>query len=296
VTVCAVHLRLDPILGKTLAGHVPGAVRAASYLEPLRRDPKLSPFLRETELELTTESVERVAAELAEWRANTPAEQLKKILVGLAIEADVILDLHCDAEAVMHLYTLTPSAEAFQPLCSLLGCQAILLAAESGGNPFDEVSSRPWLDLRQAFPDHPIPDGCIACTVELRGERDVDRGTALADAAALVDYMIVLGVIEGQKPAIPEPLCRPTPLEGSEPVTAPAGGIVVFHAKPGDRVAAGDVIAEIIDPLTGATVAARTASDGVLYARIGTRFARAGERLAKVAGTTLHRSGKLLSA
>jgi predicted deacylase len=102
--------------------------------------------------------------------------------------------------------------------------------------------------------------------------------------------------VEGNLPAIPEPLCRPTPLEGSEPVTAPAAGIVVFHAQPGDRVSAGDRIADIVDPLTGAVTPALTASDGVLYARVSTRFARAGERLGKVAGTSLQRSGKLLSA
>ena len=52
----------------------------------------------------------------------------------------------------------------------------------------------------------------------------------------------------------------------------------------------------MIDPLTGTVTPVATQSDGVLYARVSTRFTGAGQRLGKVAGTTLQRSGKLLSA
>jgi len=40
----------------------------------------------------------------------------------------------------------------------------------------------------------------------------------------------------------------------------------------------------------------RSVSAGVLYARIATRWATPGKRLAKIAGTSLARTGKLLSA
>jgi predicted deacylase len=239
---------------------------------------------------------EALAAALAASPAVSPAEQLKKHLLGLAIEADVVLDLHCDSEAVMHLYTLTPHAEAFAPLSSLLGCHAVLVATESGADPFDEACSRPWHELAQQFPDRPIPAGCIACTVELRGERDVSHEHAAADAAAIVDYLTLLGAVAGPQPAVPAPLCEPTPLESSEPITASAAGILCFHAQPGDRVKAGDRIADIVDPLTGVVTPALTSSTGVLYARISGRFVGAGERIGKVAGTTFQRTGKLLSA
>jgi uncharacterized protein len=239
---------------------------------------------------------ETLRAELDDWRTSNPAESLKKTLLELAIEADVVLDLHCDAEAVMHLYTHTRSSGDLAPLAALLGAHAVLLADESGDDPFDEACSRPWPELADRFPDHPVPLGCHATTVEFRGEADVTHDFARADAGALVDYMILRGAIAGAAPKLPKALCEPTPLAASEPVTAPASGIVVFRAKVGDRVKEGDLIAEIVDPLTGIVTPALSPTDGVMFARILIRFATEGQRMAKVAGTVAKRQGKLLGA
>ncbi|MGO4706930.1 succinylglutamate desuccinylase/aspartoacylase family protein [Microvirga sp. 2MCAF38] len=235
-------------------------------------------------------------SELDAWPANTPAEVLKKTLLRLAIDADVVLDLHCDSEAVMHLYTHTRSADEFAPLCALLDMKVVLLAEESGDDPFDEACSRPWGELADRFPDRPIPFSCHSTTVEFRGEADVNHEYAKADAKALIDYMILRGVIAGEAPKVPAASCKPTPLAASEPVAAPASGIVVFRVQPGAQVKAGDVIADIVDPLTGTVTPAKTGSDGIMFARILARFAGAGQRLAKVAGTTVQRTGKLLGA
>lgn len=239
---------------------------------------------------------EALQAELTAWKTTSPAEVLKKTLLGLAIEADLVLDMHCDSEAVVHLYSHTRSAETFAPLSALLGAHAFLLADESGDDPFDEACSRPWAELADRFPDHPIPFGCHCTTLEFRGEGDVTHDFARADAAAIVDYLTLRGAIAGEARQLPEPLCGPTPLAASEPVAAPASGIVVFKAQVGDRVRAGDVVAEIIDPLTGTGTSACSPTDGVMFARILLRFATEGQRLAKVAGTTARRTGKLLSA
>jgi predicted deacylase len=95
---------------------------------------------------------------------------------------------------------------------------------------------------------------------------------------------------------VPQALCGPTPLAASEPVPAPASGILVFRAEVGAKVKAGDVIADIVDPHTGDVVQAKAPTDGVMFARIALRFVTQGMRLAKVAGTEAKRTGKLLSA
>jgi predicted deacylase len=239
---------------------------------------------------------EALRAELDAWTASNPAEVMKKALLGLAIEADFVLDMHCDAEAVVHLYAHTRSAEEFGPLSALIGAHAYLLAEESGDEPFDEACSRPWAELADQFPENPIPFGCHSTTLEFRGERDVSHELAAGDAAALVSFLILRGAIAGDAPEVPEPLCGPTPLAGSEPVEAPASGILVFRANVGDRVKTGDVVADLVDPHTGAVVPAKASTDGVMFARISQRFVTAGTRLCKVAGATAKRSGKLLSA
>jgi uncharacterized protein len=227
--------------------------------------------------------------------ALTAAEHLKTTLLGLALPADLVLDLHCDAEAAMHLYTHTASAETFAPLAAHLGARAVLLAEVSGGDPFDEALSRPWAELARAVPHLPVLFGCHSVTVELRGQRDVDHAMADSDAAAILAFLRHAGVIAGGPPALPETLCRPTALEASEPITAPSSGILIYRREVGESVSAGEVIAKIIDPLTGEATEVATQSDGVFYARSSLRFATPGKRLGKVAGTSAKRSGKLLS-
>jgi len=236
-----------------------------------------------------------LAEELATRTAITPAEHLKKMLLGLALPADLVLDLHCDAEAAIHLYTHTDSAATFAPLAALLGARAVLLTDVSGGDPFDEALSRPWAELARAFPYQPVPFGCQSVTVELRGQRDVDHAMADSDAAAILGFLRRVGVIAGAPPALPAALCRPTALEASEPIIAPACGILVYRHEVGDQVGAGAILAEIINPLTGEATHVRSQSAGVFYARSSLRFATPGQRLGKVAGTNATRRGKLLS-
>lgn len=232
---------------------------------------------------------------VAALSARHPVEDLKLQLLRLAIDADIVLDLHCDAEAALHLYGLTPQAETCAELGALLGAQAILLATESGDSPFDEACSRPWFVVQQANPAHPVPLACFSTTVELRGQADTSFALAAQDADALVEFLRRRGIIAGAPRPLPMALCEPTPLAGSEPIVAPRCGVVVFHREPGARVQAGDVIADLVDVETGGVESLCTQSAGVLYARSATRWATPGQRLAKVAGTTLARTGKLLS-
>lgn len=241
---------------------------------------------------LIRQALREAAAELQTWQ---PTQALKHELLRLAVDADVVLDLHCDAEATLHLYTLTPLQALGAELGALMGARAILLADESGDSPFDEACSRPWLVLQQAFADHPIPLACFSATVELRGQADVGHEMARQDAAAILEFLRRQGIVRGAPAAVPNAQCEPTQLAASEPITAPCAGIVVFHAAVGSTVAAGDLVAEIIDPQTGTVTPLHAQSAGVLYARSATRWAAPGARLAKIAGSTLARSGKLLS-
>jgi uncharacterized protein len=228
-------------------------------------------------------------------RPVKPAEHLKRLLLMQAIDADTVLDLHCDGEADVHLYTLTSQAADFQPLADYLGASAMLTADVSGDNPFDEGASRPWRELAERYPGKPIPKGCIAATVELRGEGDVNHALAREDAEAIVNFLARRGHADLAPPLVNHTPCRPTPLAGSEALEAPAAGLLVYAASTGRRVEKGALIAEIIDPVSGETTPVRASTSGVFYARACTRFATAGRRLGKIAGSAPFRIGKLLS-
>lgn len=228
--------------------------------------------------------------------ATTPAEHLKRLLLGLALDADLVLDLHCENEGAVHLYALTPLADRVEPLSALLGARALLLASESGGHPFDEACSRPWLDLQARFPGRPVPLACCAVTVELRGEADVSHALAEADADALLAGMVLAGAIDGPAPALPPARCAATDLADAELLLAPMPGVLVLHRAVGDSIAPGDLVAEIIDPASGAVAPLRARYAGVLFAQESVRFVAAGRCVAKIAGTEARRSGRLLGA
>jgi hypothetical protein len=235
-----------------------------------------------------------------ELKADTELQSLRRTLLGLAIDAETVLDLHCDNEAVLHLYTVPAAWPVVEPLARLTGSRAVLLAEVSGDEPFDEACSTVWSRLATALTAHlgrtvELPAACVAVTVELRGDRDVAHELAQADAEALLRYLAWRGYIAGPPESLPALACEPTPLAGSIPVIAPMGGVLVHACPLGATVRRGELVAEIVDPLGGTATRLASPVDGVLYAREGRRFVAAGTRVCKVAGREPLRSGKLLS-
>ncbi len=236
---------------------------------------------------------------LSAWTPTTELQSMRKALLSLAFDADVVLDLHCDSEAVMHFYCEESCWPQLSPIAHLMGSRAILLAKDSGGGPFDECLSGVWWRLADALKqqglDHPLPQGCCATTIELRGELDVTHAYAKQDAQALFAYLEHLGVLQtGNRPAIPQPLCQPTPLAGSESLRAKGPGVLVFAAAPGQLLHKGDLVAEVIHPIESIAEEVRAGVDGVFYARIRDRYVTAGCEIGKIAGATPFRTGSLL--
>ncbi|MFQ5467893.1 MAG: succinylglutamate desuccinylase/aspartoacylase family protein, partial [Kiloniellaceae bacterium] len=213
--------------------------------------------------ESPAENVALVRALLIEtveaMRPRTELDDLRRILARQAVDADLVLDLHCDNEALMHMFAVPTHWPAARDMAAELGCRAVLLAAESGGGPFDEAFSTPWIRLAARFPGHPIPAACLSVTVELRGMADVDDDLAAADARALVRALQRHGVLTGDPGPLPEPLCEATRLDACQTLAAPCPGVVAYAAALGAWVREGDIVAWMIDPAAEDRAAARTA-------------------------------------
>lgn len=240
-----------------------------------------------------------MAEHLQGWQPATELQSMRKTLVSLAFDADIVLDLHCDCEGVMHFYCEETCWPQLEPIARFVGSQAILLAKDSGGGPIDECLSGAWwrlADMLKAAGDHsPLPQACCTTTIELRGEMDVTHAYAQQDAKAIFAYLEHIGVLQtGNHPEVPAPLCQPTPLAGSETLRAAGPGVVVFAAVPGQRMAPGDLVAEIINPITQDVQKVCAGVAGVFYARIRDRYVTAGCELGKIAGAVAFRTGLLL--
>lgn len=227
---------------------------------------------------------------LSERSPLDDTDHLRLTLFKLAFDADIVLDLHCDEEALFHVYTGTPLWPSAADLSAQVGSRATLLATTSGGNPFDEATGGIWWQLAERFPDLPVPAACLSATLELRGETDVDDGIARGDAMNLFSFLQRRGLIAGDPGALPAPLCEATPLEGVDIIRAPVQGVVSYTRGLGERVEADEVVAVLVDPAAADVKQARTEvrarASGLLFTRRSTRFARPGDVLCKVAGPT----------
>jgi predicted deacylase len=160
--------------------------------------------------------------------------------------------------------------------------------------------STPWTKLAAALPDHPIPPACLAGTVEYRGQADVADELAEADAAALFSFLLRRGLVAGEAAPLPPLRAEATDFAACDILRAPAAGIAAYKRPLGATVAAGDIIAELVDPLADDPRAARTpvraGTDGLLLARRLHRLVRPGDAIGKVVGKQVlaYRTGLLL--
>ena len=228
--------------------------------------------------------------------------QLKLELMRLAFDADIVLDLHCDDDALMHIYMPPDQWEAYSDLAAELGAVACLTSIDSGSFCFDEGFYTPWIKLQQHYGDKfPIPTACCNSTVELRGQADVSDELGSQDAQALYRFLQRHSLIAGAAGAPPALQCAATPLDAADVIEAPMPGILAYRVELGDRVRKGDLIAELIDPIAPEVARARiritAANDGFVLARRLHKMVTAGDTVAMIVGTESlkHRQEKLMT-
>ncbi|MFF7707911.1 succinylglutamate desuccinylase/aspartoacylase family protein [Pseudomonas sp. NPDC007930] len=231
---------------------------------------------------------------LAELPAAANALQgLQRLLLSHACDADVVLDLHCDADAALHMYALPQHWPQWRSLAAHLGMAVGLLAEDSGGSSFDEACSLPWLRLARRF-EH-VPLACLATTLELGGQADTTPAQAQAHAAGILAFLAEQGLIAGDFPPAAQAPCEGLPFEGTQLLYPPHPGVVSFLRQPGERIERDEPLFEVVDPLAGQVSVVRSGISGVLYAIERVRYAQPGVWLAKVAGADPIRQGRLLS-
>ncbi len=207
-----------------------------------------------------------------------PDQALKAALADLAAGSDVILDLHCDKEAVLYAYCHVELWPGARDLAARLGAAAILLWAgpEEGGAAFEEAVT---IDRLPATADRPF----LSATVELRGQSDVDPGLARADARGLYALLADRGMLRdpaiGPRAAWNGPAVRQDHVVN---VSAPALGTLLFDCAVGTRVTARQRLARILaTPCDGAgEVEVIAPAAGLLLIRARDRLARPGETIA----------------
>jgi uncharacterized protein len=167
-----------------------------------------------------TTNVRLIRQAVKNWLdAQTPQTAMQKLrhrVMCEAYDADYVLDLHCDNEALPHLFVTPDSMNNLAELADWMGSVAQLTAEDSGGGSFDEVWPSLWTKLRAAYPEKPIPFSATAATLEYRGQHDVFDDLGKSDAEGLFNFFIAKGFIDLPLPAKSDPAPAPSPLSATQ--------------------------------------------------------------------------------
>ncbi|MDZ7601738.1 MAG: succinylglutamate desuccinylase/aspartoacylase family protein [Hoeflea sp.] len=208
--------------------------------------------------------------------------RLKSRLLALADDHPIVLDLHCDDEGVQYLYIPDRLWPEMEDLAACLDAEAVVLWNAGSDCAFEEAA---FAQMVAKAKDGDLKGHCCT-TVELRGQLDVDPATARKDADGLYRFLVMRGVItdESATPAQLRPDFVVEPIAHVEMIKAPVGGTILYHVVPGDRVAAGQLVAEVVarpgEP--GGAAQVHAPQSGYVLTRRARRFIRMGDDLLKL--------------
>jgi len=239
-------------------------------------------------------------AALAAMKPVSELQTLRVQIMKLAVDADIALDLHCEADAVLHLFISRkdwPGPAAL--LAADIGAQAVLYNDPYPSHlTFAGVNSALWPRLAERFPAANIPQACLTATIEFRGEHDVNHALGENDARNLYRFLLRRGIIAGRAGKLPRLKTGATPIAGMDVGYSPSAGMLVYHLPKGSKVRKGTPICEVIDPAEWRPAKARTQivarTDGILIGRrLDGRLAWPGMVVFRVAGSKIlaHRKG-----
>lgn len=218
--------------------------------------------------------------------ASFAEKRLKSRLLELAEPCPIVLDLHCDDEGLQYLYVPEDLWPEMADLAACLDAEAALMWDQGSDRAFEEAVFEQMRAKAKASGGD-LSGHCVS-TVELRGQLDVDPGGARKDAEGLFRFLQARGVVTGASTTSPElrqDFCG-KPIRNVDMIDSPAGGTILFHVKPGDRVKAGQLLAEIIVNPGAEDGAAKvhTTQPGLVLTRRARRFIRMGDNLMKIIG------------
>lgn len=239
-------------------------------------------------------NVSLIRKAVAQWidsqEPRTAAEQLRLLILREAHDAEFVLDLHCDYDSLLHIYTSPELMPELQDLSDWMGAAATMTAADSGGGSFDEVLPQLYRKVAQANPGKPVPMASATATLEYRGTADVFDTLAADDARRLFGFLCGRNLIDADPGPRPPPAPAATPFEATEIIRVDRPGLVAYRVELGEQVARGQPVADLIALDGPEAFMARTpilsGTDGIVLTRLLGKYVTRGTAIMKIVGTT----------
>lgn len=183
-----------------------------------------------------------IAEEAGEWLHNATAVTglggTRLALLRAAEGADVVLDLHCCMEPSVAFAFIMEGQEAEATrLAGAMGLDALFAFPPFEGGSFMGAARE-------------IAAETLIATIELRGYQDIEESRIEQDALGLEAYLRAIGVLasRGGETAGWKGIC--TSYDDALALPAPLGGIFRPRARIRDIVQEGDVIGDILLPVS----------------------------------------------
>ena len=186
-----------------------------------------------------------VRSEAAAWGLDMKLEFALQVQ-EMAVEADVVLDLHTGDRTPRYLYApegASAGARAF-------GIPFVLEVPHRFAGALDEAAFVPWQDLANAFAKlgrTDVPRLVDGFTVELGSMNTFSLSQGVEDARRIVSALRHYGVLDGD-PETPSHRIVACNVNDYRSIYAPASGLVDAAVSPGTPVRAGDLVARLVDP------------------------------------------------
>jgi uncharacterized protein len=214
---------------------------------------------------------------------STNVQEWQKAMVQLAANADVMLDLHTDDEALPYLYVHRSFAPQGHKLAAAMKMDVAIIWDDGGDGSFEETIIAPW--LRDG-----LNSRNMAATLELRGQGDVSDRLAEQDAQGLYAWLCSYGAIDEALTPADWPV-QTLEMGQMETILAPTPGVLILEKQLGDFVEEGQRFARILprpgDPSTEVVLFAEQAGRMVTCYR--DRLIGQGMVVAKFTGTRISR-------
>ncbi len=216
---------------------------------------------------------------------NTEYQSQQKALQMLYCNADIILDLRCNLEAITHTYCTNYSWQAIEPLARLLKSQINIITDDTGGHSVNFFAGGDviWTRLKERFGDRLGDYSCYSATLEISAQAEICRTGAGDEVNAILMYLSYLGVVSDSY-ELPRRKADAIKQELVESLISPIAGIIIFHQQPGVIVSENQLIAEVINPLTDDVDEIRATQAGILFSITRHKMAVAGMLVARIAG------------
>jgi len=225
---------------------------------------------------------------------RTPAyeiEWLHQTLLGLSLDATVMLDLHCDYDALPHVFYGDHQREQGARLGDCLGFPIRLEEDVRGVVAFDGTHTQPWVCVSEAT-DKPFDRPCFAATLELRGQYDVSDNLAKRDAEGILAFLEAEGFIRdsGAEQQPPVGTTRAINVDQVKVIPAMANGLVTYHRELGSQVETGDHLADIVvlDADGPKRIPVTAPTGGVFFSRSHSHLVYPGASLGMIASDERH--------